>query len=137
VQFPKLISSYAIPPQSSISCAPCSVKEKSAATSTVKRYTYCSMNKPERQIRCFVEEFSSSERGSANFSTLVSSLEDSESPVVSRLWCLQPQPPARSRSSIRSDYSSRKVAEPRLLSCGLKSRKQIILAPSVREFRGI
>ncbi|EFW19567.1 hypothetical protein D8B26_007777 [Coccidioides posadasii str. Silveira] len=82
VQFPKLISSYAIPPQSSISCAPCSVKEKSAATSTVKRYTYCSMNKPERQIRCFVEEFSSSERGSANFSTLVSSLEDSESPVV-------------------------------------------------------
>ncbi|KMU85820.1 hypothetical protein CIHG_03348 [Coccidioides immitis H538.4] len=68
VQFPKLISSYAIPPQSSISCAPCSVKEKSAATSTAGE-----------RIRCFVENSVVDE--SASFRH-VSCLEDSESPVV-------------------------------------------------------
>ncbi|EEP80077.1 predicted protein [Uncinocarpus reesii 1704] len=82
VQFPKLISSYAIPPQSSLSCPPCSVREKSAETSIVKRYTYCAVDKPERQIKCFAEEFGASDRSTAKFSTSVFALDDCESPAV-------------------------------------------------------
>lgn len=48
----------------------------------VRRYTYCAMEQPERQIRGFTEEFGASERSTARFSTLSFSLEDSESPVV-------------------------------------------------------
>ncbi|WEW61141.1 hypothetical protein PRK78_006631 [Emydomyces testavorans] len=81
VQFPKLISSYAISPQSTIPCPPCSVREKSRVTASVKRYTYCAIDRPERQIKGFVEH-GTSDRSSAEFSTLTFPLEDSKSPVV-------------------------------------------------------
>ncbi|KAI1927984.1 hypothetical protein LOZ65_002197 [Ophidiomyces ophidiicola] len=82
VQFPKLISSYAIPPQSSVSCPPCSVREKTKETSAVKRHTYCAMDRPDRQIICFVEEFPACDRSLAKFSTITFPLEGSNSPVV-------------------------------------------------------
>ncbi|KAJ5388702.1 hypothetical protein N7509_011243 [Penicillium cosmopolitanum] len=56
VQTPKLVTSYAVPPQSSFSCRPCSVRRKLSKKSIVKRQTYTIATKPEHQIKCFVEE---------------------------------------------------------------------------------
>ncbi|OQE27863.1 hypothetical protein PENSTE_c004G05956 [Penicillium steckii] len=59
VQTPKLVTSYAVPPQSSFSCRPCSVRRKLPKKSMVKRQTYTVATKPEHQIKCFAEEIGS------------------------------------------------------------------------------
>lgn len=93
VRFPKLVTSYATPPQSEFSCAPCSVYRKAETSS--KRWTYLSANKPKKQIQCFVEDSSatlastgqqeeqSAPDNSLNISKRTFSLKNSEASVVS------------------------------------------------------
>ncbi|KAK2748163.1 hypothetical protein FQN57_001288 [Myotisia sp. PD_48] len=53
-QFPKLLSSYATPPQASHTCPPCSVRQR--LNSTTIRQTYCAIREPKTSIKCFVDE---------------------------------------------------------------------------------
>ena len=81
VQFPKLITSYALPPQSSFHCPPLSLRQKTSSGSTSKRRTYCAIEGPEKEIKCFLEESEVGSRNAANISTS-SFAFDSESPAV-------------------------------------------------------
>ncbi|RJE22743.1 hypothetical protein PHISCL_04922 [Aspergillus sclerotialis] len=79
IQTPKLVTSYAVPPQSSFSCRPCSVRRKLG--SSVKRQTYGAVNRPERQIKSFVEE-SGNGSSAPTISSSSFSVKDSNSPTI-------------------------------------------------------
>ncbi|KAJ5584929.1 uncharacterized protein N7459_004729 [Penicillium hispanicum] len=81
VQTPKLVTSYAVPPQSTFSCRPCSVRRKLSKKSTVKRQTYTAVTKPEQQIKCFVEEISNGSTAPA-ISSSTATITDSRSPTT-------------------------------------------------------
>lgn len=82
VQFPKLVTSYATPPQSSFSCSPCSVRQKDAQTSVTKRWTYCALDAPEKKIQCFLDESSDAQINQLKISTKTFKLARTESPVI-------------------------------------------------------
>ncbi|KAI5310757.1 hypothetical protein KEM55_002572 [Ascosphaera atra] len=82
VQFPKLVTSYATPPQSSFSCAPCSVRQKDAQTSVTKRWTYCALEAPEKKIQGFLDESTDSQSNGLKVSTKTFGFGKTESPVV-------------------------------------------------------
>ncbi|OAX81924.1 hypothetical protein ACJ72_03732 [Emergomyces africanus] len=83
VQFPKLVTSYAIPPQSSFSCAPCSVRQKSSQKNAVaRRRTYCAIEQPENQVQCFLDDSTTGVHNALNISNTSFKLKDSKSPVV-------------------------------------------------------
>ncbi|KAJ5894767.1 hypothetical protein N7495_006458 [Penicillium taxi] len=81
VQTPKLVTSYAVPPQSTFSCRPCSVRRKLSKNSIVKRQTYAAVTKPEHQIKCFVEEIGNG-TSSASISSSAATITDSRSPTI-------------------------------------------------------
>ncbi|KAJ6148443.1 hypothetical protein N7497_010425 [Penicillium chrysogenum] len=81
VQTPKLVTSYAVPPQSTFSCRPCSVRRKLSKKSTVRRQTYTAVTKPEHQIKCFVEEIGSSGSSAPVISSSATTVTDSTSPT--------------------------------------------------------
>ncbi|KAJ5770183.1 uncharacterized protein N7511_002234 [Penicillium nucicola] len=82
VQTPKLVTSYAVPPQSTFSCRPCSVRRKLSKKSAVRRQTYTAVTKPEHQIKCFVEEISSSGSSAPVISSSTTTVTDSTSPTT-------------------------------------------------------
>ncbi|KAJ5239129.1 hypothetical protein N7468_003748 [Penicillium chermesinum] len=79
IQTPKLVTSYAVPPQSKFSCRPCSVRRK--LKTTVKRQTFAAAIKPEQQIKSFVEEISSGS-SAPTISSSTTTIKDSRSPVA-------------------------------------------------------
>lgn len=81
IQTPKLVTSYAVPPQSTFSCRPCSVRRKLPKKSAVKRQTYAAVTKPEHQIKCFVEEISNGS-SAPTISSSSATLTDSKSPTT-------------------------------------------------------
>ncbi|EPS32928.1 hypothetical protein PDE_07889 [Penicillium oxalicum 114-2] len=81
VQTPKLVTSYAVPPQSTFSCRPCSVRRKLRNKSIVKRQTYAAVTKPEHQIKCFFEEISTGS-SAPTISSSGTTITDSKSPVT-------------------------------------------------------
>ncbi|KAI5286280.1 hypothetical protein KEM54_006910 [Ascosphaera aggregata] len=82
VQFPKLVTSYATPPQSSFSCSPCSVRQKDAQTSVTKRWTYCALQAPEKKIQCFLDESSDTQVNQLKVATKIFKFGRKESSVV-------------------------------------------------------
>ncbi|KAJ5313433.1 uncharacterized protein N7443_000317 [Penicillium atrosanguineum] len=80
VQTPKLVTSYAVPPQSTFSCTPCSIRRKLPKKSSVKRQTYTAATRPERQIKCFVEEIGSGSTAPV-ISSSAATITDSSSPT--------------------------------------------------------
>ncbi|KAJ5811422.1 hypothetical protein N7474_007723 [Penicillium riverlandense] len=82
VQTPKLVTSYAVPPQATFSCRPCSVRRKLLNQSAVKRQTYTAVSKPEHQIKCFVEETGSSGSIAPAISSSAATVTDSKSPTI-------------------------------------------------------
>ncbi|KAJ6051406.1 hypothetical protein N7460_001940 [Penicillium canescens] len=82
VQTPKLVTSYAVPPQSTFSCRPCSVRRKLSKKSAVRRQTYTAVTKPEHQIKCFVEEIGSSGSSAPVISSSTTTVTDSTSPTT-------------------------------------------------------
>ncbi|PGH13857.1 hypothetical protein AJ79_03425 [Helicocarpus griseus UAMH5409] len=83
VQFPKLLTSYAVPPQSSFSCPPCSVRQKSAQKNSIaRRQTYCAIEQPENQVQCFLDESTTGTHNALNITNTTFKLKDSNSPVV-------------------------------------------------------
>ncbi|ODH53202.1 hypothetical protein GX48_00738 [Paracoccidioides brasiliensis] len=83
VQFPKLVTSYAIPPQSSFSCPPLSVRQKSTQKyAAARRRTYCAIEQPENQIQCFLDESTTGTHNTLNISSSSFKLKESRSPVV-------------------------------------------------------
>ncbi|KAI9783224.1 MAG: hypothetical protein M1839_004064 [Geoglossum umbratile] len=86
IQSPKLMTSYALPPQSAFTCAPCSFRWKSK-TSSVRRTTYVSIANPAPRILCFSETAKKecSRAGSfidANTITLHRDVNLLESPII-------------------------------------------------------
>ncbi|KAJ5083449.1 hypothetical protein N7456_012876 [Penicillium angulare] len=81
VQTPKLVTSYAVPPQSIFSCRPCSVRRKISKKSLVQRQTYVAATKPEHQLKCFVEEISNGSSAPA-ISSSTTTITDSRSPTA-------------------------------------------------------
>ncbi|KAF9892404.1 hypothetical protein FE257_001512 [Aspergillus nanangensis] len=77
IQTPKLVTSYAVPPQSSFSCQPCSVRRK--LSHKVKRQTYVAVN-PQKEIKSFVEEHNGS--SAPTISSTSFSVKDSDSPTI-------------------------------------------------------
>ncbi|KAI9930491.1 hypothetical protein ASPWEDRAFT_153703 [Aspergillus wentii DTO 134E9] len=82
VQTPKLVTSYAVPPQSSFSCRPCAVRRKLPNKSSVKRQTYGAVSRPEQQVKCFVEETGGNESTAPVISSSSFSVKDSSSPTI-------------------------------------------------------
>ncbi|KAJ5674529.1 uncharacterized protein N7477_004463 [Penicillium maclennaniae] len=80
VQTPKLVTSYAVPPQSTFSCTPCSIRRKLPKKSSVKRQTYTAATRPDRQIKCFVEEIGSGSTAPV-ISSSAATITDSSSPT--------------------------------------------------------
>lgn len=81
MQFPKILTSYAVPPPASFSCPPCSVRKKGQNGPT-HRWTYVALEAPEKKIQCFVDEALTSQKSSVNVPTLSYALENSESSVI-------------------------------------------------------
>ncbi|KAE8134364.1 hypothetical protein BDV38DRAFT_161962 [Aspergillus pseudotamarii] len=81
IQTPKLVTSYAVPPQSTFSCEPCSVRRKLSDKSVVKRQTYVAVN-PQKEIKCFVEESGGNGSSAPVISSSSFSVKDSSSPTV-------------------------------------------------------
>ncbi|EIT74535.1 hypothetical protein Ao3042_09494 [Aspergillus oryzae 3.042] len=76
-----LVTSYAVPPQSSFSCEPCSVRRKLSDKSVVKRQTYVAVN-PQNEIKCFVEESGGNGSSAPVISSASFSVKDSSTPTV-------------------------------------------------------
>ncbi|RAL14797.1 uncharacterized protein BO97DRAFT_385722 [Aspergillus homomorphus CBS 101889] len=78
IQTPKLVTSYAVPPQSSFTCQPCSVRRKIPSKAVVRRQTYIAL---KQQIKAFVEESGGNGSSAPVISSSAYSVSDSESPV--------------------------------------------------------
>ncbi|PYH45600.1 uncharacterized protein BP01DRAFT_318938 [Aspergillus saccharolyticus JOP 1030-1] len=78
IQTPKLVTSYAVPPQSSFTCQPCSVRRKIPSKAVVRRQTYIAL---KQQIKAFVEESGGNGSSAPVISSSSYSISDSESPV--------------------------------------------------------
>ncbi|OJI80819.1 hypothetical protein ASPTUDRAFT_176632 [Aspergillus tubingensis CBS 134.48] len=78
IQTPKLVTSYAVPPQSAFSCQPCSVRRK-INKSLVRRQTYVAV---KQQIKSFVEENGGNGSSAPSIGSSSYSVTDSESPAV-------------------------------------------------------
>ncbi|KAJ5690730.1 hypothetical protein N7462_005122 [Penicillium macrosclerotiorum] len=81
IQTPKLVTSYAVPPQSTFSCRPCSVRRKLVKNSLVKRQTYTASTKPDHQIKCFLEEIGNGSSAPV-ISSSTATITDSKSPTA-------------------------------------------------------
>ncbi|KAI9867827.1 MAG: hypothetical protein M1813_007649 [Trichoglossum hirsutum] len=68
VQSPKLITSYALPPQSTFTCAPCSLRLRSKSSASIQRITYVSVANPTPRILCFSEKANKTPPRSGTFS---------------------------------------------------------------------
>ncbi|KAL3473950.1 hypothetical protein BJX99DRAFT_271947 [Aspergillus californicus] len=79
IQNPKLVTSYAVPPQSSFSCQPCSVRRKLPKGGGVKRQTYVAVKK---EIKAFSEESAGNGTSAPTISSSAFTVKDSSSPVV-------------------------------------------------------
>ncbi|KAL4903294.1 hypothetical protein BDW74DRAFT_157031 [Aspergillus multicolor] len=79
IQNPKLVTSYAVPPQSSFSCPPCSLRRKLPRNSGVKRQTFAALKK---EIKAFTEETAASGTGAPIISSSTFAIGDSTSPAV-------------------------------------------------------
>ncbi|KAL2851572.1 hypothetical protein BJY01DRAFT_208882 [Aspergillus pseudoustus] len=79
IQNPKLVTSYAVPPQSSFSCPPCSLRRKLPNGSGVKRQTYAAVKK---EIKAFVEESAAAGHTTPAISSATFALKDSSSPIA-------------------------------------------------------
>ncbi|KAL4786948.1 hypothetical protein BJX76DRAFT_320156 [Aspergillus varians] len=79
IQSPKLVTSYAVPPQSSFSCQPCSLRRKLPNGSGVKRQTFVAMQK---EIKAFTEESATSGSSAPIISSSTFAVNDSSSPTV-------------------------------------------------------
>ncbi|KAL5332585.1 hypothetical protein BJX70DRAFT_383768 [Aspergillus crustosus] len=79
IQTPKLVTSYAVPPQSSFSCPPCSLRRKLPNGSGVKRQTFAALKK---EIKAFTEESVGTGVSAPVISSSTFTVEDSSSPTV-------------------------------------------------------
>ncbi|PWY69120.1 hypothetical protein BO70DRAFT_365937 [Aspergillus heteromorphus CBS 117.55] len=79
IQTPKLVTSYALPPQSTFSCQPCSVRRKVPNHAAVKRQTYVAV---KQQIKSFVEEHGGNGSSAPVISSSSYTVTDSDSPAV-------------------------------------------------------
>ncbi|KAL4931893.1 uncharacterized protein BDV17DRAFT_255572 [Aspergillus undulatus] len=76
IQNPKLVTSYAVPPQSSFSCPPCSLRRKLPNGSGVKRQTFAAL---KNEIKAFTEESAAS---APVISSSTFAVNDSTSPTI-------------------------------------------------------
>ncbi|KAL4883489.1 hypothetical protein BJY04DRAFT_226517 [Aspergillus karnatakaensis] len=79
IQTPKLVTSYAVPPQSSFTCPPCSLRRKLPNGSGVKRQTFAALKK---EIKAFTEESAGSGTSAPVISSSTFAVNDSTSPTV-------------------------------------------------------
>lgn len=82
VQYPKLVTSYAVPPQSEFSCCPISIRLRDKESSAVKRYTYCAVGRPQNQIKGFFEEIVSGSTAAPVIESASYALKGSRSPAI-------------------------------------------------------
>ncbi|OAT13082.1 hypothetical protein BDBG_08352 [Blastomyces gilchristii SLH14081] len=128
VQFPKLVTSYAVPPQSSFSCPPCSVRQKSSPkqNAVARRHTYCSIEQPENQVQCFLDQSTTGAHNALNVSNTSFKLEDARSPVVF-LGIIPTAPEAEKQQDPFDVLVVHKDGRVRRLSPDLKTQKWNIL----------
>ena len=55
VQSSKVVASYAISPQSTFTCPPCSIRRRRQGVESPRRHTYCSTISPKPKLLCFSE----------------------------------------------------------------------------------
>lgn len=77
IQNPKLVTSYAVPPKSSFSCPPCSLRRKLA--NGVKRQTFVAVKK---DIKAFTEESGAGGTSAPVISSSTYTVDDSKSPTI-------------------------------------------------------
>lgn len=76
IQAPKLLSSYAVPPQTNFTCKPCSVRLRRKTGSTVRR-TFCALKRVEYELHSFLDSSVVPIPSSRRIE-----LRDSKSPIV-------------------------------------------------------
>ncbi|GAM34629.1 hypothetical protein TCE0_015r02325 [Talaromyces pinophilus] len=82
VQYPKLVTSYAVPPQSEFSCCPVSIRLRDKESSAVKRYSYCAVGRPHNQIKGFFEKVVSGSTAAPVIKSASYALKGSKSPAI-------------------------------------------------------
>ncbi|MCJ1358402.1 MAG: hypothetical protein MMC33_008402 [Icmadophila ericetorum] len=78
VRSSNLVTGYTVSTQSSFTCPPCSVREKS----TRQRWTYCAVQDPKPKLLCFTEKAVKGSISQGPISTSSLDLRGSSSPVV-------------------------------------------------------
>lgn len=76
------MTSYAVSPQSTFTCPPCSVRLRTQGSEPSQRLTYCSITTPRLKLQCFSEIFSPSPGQGREFCTFSAEIENAESPIV-------------------------------------------------------
>lgn len=79
IQASKLLSSYAVPPTSSFTCPPCSIRIRNSSDAVTTRYTICAVKQSECQVECFKETIQHSKPSAV--STYHHVIEDPSLPV--------------------------------------------------------
>ncbi|KAI9825919.1 MAG: hypothetical protein M1819_000438 [Sarea resinae] len=81
VQMPRLVTSYALPPQSSFTCPPCCLRTKPTRSSAGRRFTYVSTHSTKSQVTLF-SETRTDPLESESTTTATFNIPNSFSPVV-------------------------------------------------------
>ncbi|KZF26912.1 hypothetical protein L228DRAFT_258267 [Xylona heveae TC161] len=86
VQPSKLLTSYALSPQTSLTCAPCSTRYSATTSSAARRFTYASTLDPKPRVTCFFETAetkpNSSSTSAVAYSTASFAISTDLSPIV-------------------------------------------------------
>ncbi|MCJ1250553.1 hypothetical protein MMC30_007781 [Trapelia coarctata] len=81
IQTSRLVTSYAVSPQATFTCPPCSILRK-IPKSAAERLTYCSVVDPSPKLQCFVEQSGKSSGANGRISSTSHNVADSESPII-------------------------------------------------------
>lgn len=76
------MTSYAVSPQSTFTCPPCSVRLRQQGIEPPRRLSYCSITTPKPRLQCFSEISSSSLGQGREFHTFSAEVQNAESPII-------------------------------------------------------
>ena len=82
MQSPRLVSSYAVSPQTHFTCPPCALRHPRQQTGLSRRTIYASVNSPKPKLQCYSESFKSKFAQGREVDVKSKDLDQSRSPVT-------------------------------------------------------
>ncbi|MCJ1462578.1 hypothetical protein MMC07_001180 [Pseudocyphellaria aurata] len=91
VRTSKLITSYAVSPQATFTCPPCSVRSRPQGVESARRFTYYSVIDPKTKLHCFSESFNKGSAQERQFHRSTFDVKDSASRIIHLETLVGPQ----------------------------------------------